>query len=497
MSIKVNPSKCVSEMQSNPSPTRNLSLEYQRRGGRRHVPIMWSCRVSLTPRFSGVIVPPPTTQTVLTVFPSARRENRPWLAAKTVETVLDLLWFGITPLKRGVNETFCKLCLAVWLLLPTLPAFAINDRVTDWLSDEVKFNPGGLTLGPFDLRPRLSGTVVYDDNIYIHSQTNQSDLIWVLSPGLSMASGNYLRGGERYLKLDYSPSFLFFLDQSQNNSIDHDANLSGQWQIAKLTLNLQQLVQVSSGGVLEAGNRVRRHIYNTSIAGTYPLGDKTSLEITARQTINDYESLIGSKEWSEQNFVDYLWTPKTTVGLGLTLGYRDVDQNPGQTYEQFLTRVSYGYSGKTDFHATFGGELAQYGGSGGRSSFGPVFSLGVGYRPYDATTVSLEAYRRDQNSAVLAGQNYTTTGVSASARQRFLHKMFFTLGGGYDNLDYHATTTGVSANREDNYLFLRFNFEWNVTPRWLVGAFYLRRENHSNTLPFSNNQVGVQSAFTF
>src|SRR6185369_1166641 len=222
----------------------------------------------------------PTTQTVLTVFPSARRENRPWLAAKTVETVLDLLWFGITPLKRGVNETVCKLCLAVWLLLPTLPAFAINDRVTDWLSDDVKFNPGGLTLGPFDLRPRLSGTVVYDDNIYIHSQTNQSDLIWVLSPGISMASGNYLRGGERYLKLDYSPSFLFFLDQSQNNSIDHDANLSGQWQIAKLTLNLQQLDQVSSGGVLEAGNRVRRHIYNTSIAGTYPLGGKTSLEIT-------------------------------------------------------------------------------------------------------------------------------------------------------------------------------------------------------------------------
>jgi hypothetical protein len=75
--------------------------------------------------------------------------------------------------------------------------------------------------------------------------------------------------------------------------------------------------------------------------------------------------------------------------------------------------------------------------------------------------------------------------------------MFFTLGGGYDNLSYHSTTAGVSANREDNYLFVRFNFEWNLTPRWLVGAFYLRRENHSNTLPFSNNQVGVQSAFTF
>src|SRR5438093_1279953 len=80
--------------------------------------------------------------------------------------------------------------LACSLMLAAVPAFGINDRVTDWLSEEVKFNQGGMALGPFDVRPRLSGTAVYDDNIYIHTGTNRADLIWVLAPGVSMASGN-------------------------------------------------------------------------------------------------------------------------------------------------------------------------------------------------------------------------------------------------------------------------------------------------------------------
>jgi len=60
--------------------------------------------ISLTPRFSGVIAPLPTILTVLTVFQPSQNEGSRWLWTKAVETALGLRRFGITPLKRGVNE---------------------------------------------------------------------------------------------------------------------------------------------------------------------------------------------------------------------------------------------------------------------------------------------------------------------------------------------------------------------------------------------------------
>jgi len=64
-------------------------------------------KISLTPRFSGVIGQRARIKTVLTVFRSLVLLVRHEIM-KTVKTVLGLLPFVITPLKRGVNERLAR-----------------------------------------------------------------------------------------------------------------------------------------------------------------------------------------------------------------------------------------------------------------------------------------------------------------------------------------------------------------------------------------------------
>ena len=49
-----------------------------------------------------------------------------------------------------------------------------------------------LRLGPFDIQPRITAGVTYDDNILISSQNPESDLIWSLQPAFLAVAGDRL-----------------------------------------------------------------------------------------------------------------------------------------------------------------------------------------------------------------------------------------------------------------------------------------------------------------
>ena len=78
--------------------------------------------------------------------------------------------------------------LLLVLAFSSRSVLAISDQaITAWLDKDQKFNRGKLKVGVFEVRPRLSEAVVYDDNIYIR-QVKTADLIGVLAPGLSVGA---------------------------------------------------------------------------------------------------------------------------------------------------------------------------------------------------------------------------------------------------------------------------------------------------------------------
>lgn len=366
--------------------------------------------------------------------------------------------------------------------------------------------PELLQWGPFEVRPYFTGSLLYDDNIRVRSANPISDVVWTLSPGVLIGGGQYDDPRGTYLTLDYRPDIVLYTDQDEFNSVDHWANFVGQKRWEKLTLGLGQAFQSGVGGYTEALNRVDRTVYVTTVRALYDLSDKTSFELNGLQNISEYNwdvteapnRVPGFNQWEGQAWMNWQATPKFNAGVGGSAGWRDVQQAVNQTYQQALVRGTYVLTDKTRFDAKVGMEFQQYQAGGDR---GPqlVFDVNGTYRPWDRTLFRLGAYRRNQNSVVVAGQNYTATGFRASVRQQMWRKLAVTVTGGYEESDYYATGGTAPINRNDQYYYLGPALDYAITERWFLGVFYRYRSNDS-TVPssdFDNNQAGLRSGFRF
>lgn len=363
--------------------------------------------------------------------------------------------------------------------------------------DEASLAERALQWGPFDIRPSLRGSMVYDNNIFIRPRNEEGDLIWALTPSVLVGAGDYVGREANLFTLQYSPSFILFTENTDESAIDHDARLRAELHESKWSLSLEQGFQLLSGAVIDVGDRVDRRLFDTRGTFEYEISPKTSFDLHARQMVNDYEQLNDFTEWTFGGGVDYALTPKVKVGVGTVFGFVDVRNSVNQSYQQGLVRASYTVSEKLEARGSLGGEVRQFqGDQSSRSSV--VFSLGGTYKPFLNTSVMFDAYRRNQTSVILGSQNYTTTGFAVALKQLLREKYTAQISGGYENADYTANTTSVNADREDDYLWVRTGVDWNVVERTVVGVFYQYRRNSSNTdFDFSNHQVGLTASYQF
>jgi len=356
----------------------------------------------------------------------------------------------------------------------------------------------GLQWGPLDVHLNAESSIVYNDNIYIQKNHKTSDLIETLSPSLAIGAGDYLQKEESWLTIDYSPSFILFTNHGGNDAIDQDGRLNFEWRPASWTFGLKQGYRQDSGPIVEAGGRVNRSVYDTDIYIKYDLSSKTTFELDADQSINDYDQpLFSYNVWTVAGWMDYWITPKVKLGVGATGGFLDVTQNPNQTYQQGLVRAEYDITENVAIQGSAGGESREFqNGQGNR--FNGVFSLGGTYQPWANTTLLFNAYRRDESSRVAVNQNYTVTGFSAGICQVIADKYTLSLLGGFDHSDYYVTAQGVNANSPYNYFFVRSGIDCQITSQFTMGLFYQYQQNQSSQAnAFNNNLTGVNIAYHF
>ncbi len=371
-----------------------------------------------------------------------------------------------------------------------------------------------IQLGMFDLNPHVGGSVIYDSNLTLGSKKPEDDFILVFSPGFDL-----FKAGEREredsattLRATYNPAFLFFAKHDTNNSIDHFAHVEAGLALARLSVSVNQDYEKSSGGAVDVGARVQQTYYRTGGNVRYEVSEKTSAAISGSYRITDYESLISSEEWIEDNSLNYQFTPKVTLGLGVSVGQLTVGRTPApltnfigtaqapegdvQTFVTPSLRAGYKTTEKTDVSLSVGGEWRMF--EDGSSSFGPVFSVTGSYRPTDTTDLSFEAHRREQNSAVLGGQNYIATGFGVRVGQRFRERYRASMSFTYDNAEYQSAQRGISASRVDDYFLLRYGVDMILATSWTVGLFHQYRVNESSSgFNFSNHQINLQTIWSY
>jgi hypothetical protein len=353
---------------------------------------------------------------------------------------------------------------------------------------------------------------VWDDNIFISHTNKVSDYYFAIEPQITIGVGDMAGRNKSYLRLDYMPSAILFVDHSDQDAFNQLIHLEGGYNSGRLTLTLSEDIALLQSANLnsffdttglwantDASAPTRYNVFYTRLRANYALSGKISLQGEFDSPSYAYPSHISDYTISAGLYLYYNFRPKVSVGIGGTFGYNWVDDpSTNQTFEQVNLRLNYQVTTKVALYASGGVEFRQF--DGNRNAYDtPVFEVGATYHPFVDTFLSLAAGRRIYNSGYLANQDFASTYVTGRFQQRLFHRVYFGLGAGYENSDYFATDQNVNATRNEDYWFIEPSVDVLIT-RWLsAGVYYLHREDSSNQDFFSweDNQVGVRATVRF
>jgi hypothetical protein len=379
-----------------------------------------------------------------------------------------------------------------------------------------------LNPGPFQIRPYGWINGYYDNNVLLTGSDTQSDFIWAINPGVTVATKNYQDQQGSYVVLDYLANVFIFTDgivdpptqEEEHFGWGQNVNLAGHWAGSKLTLDLAQGYNATFGGLLGYTNRVDREfagqlvdqqVIPTTFRGFYQISEKTSVEADALQVFRILDDDLNSyTDWAVTPWFNYRVTEKVQTSLGAAMGWRDIRPGssqtnaPNETYEQVLARVQYQVAAKVNAIASVGVEWDQWQGGLDQGPFA-VFLIGANYQPGETTILNLQAYRRQYPSITVAAENYITTGFQASIQQRIWQRLSANLSGGYDYTVYEPSETGISTDRVDNYFFISPSLGYTFNIHWDAGLYFTYRKNDSNTAgdSYDGYQAGFRTSFRF
>src|SRR5262245_61584389 len=353
---------------------------------------------------------------------------------------------------------------------------------------------------------------VWDDNIFISHTDKKSDYYFAIEPQITIGVGDMEGRSRSYLRLDYMPSAILFVDHSNQDAFNQLIHLEGGCSTGRLRLSLFEDIALLESANLnsfidttglwantDASAPTRVNIFYTRATAQYDLTGKLFLQGEFDSYIYFYPNHISDYTVAGGLYLYYNWLPKLSVGIGGTFGYNWVDNpTPNQSFEQVNARLNYQATAKLGVYASAGAEFRQF--DGNRSTYTtPVFEVGVIHNPFEGTTITLAAGRRIYNSGFQPNEDFADTYVVGRLQQRLFHRLYFGLGSGYENSDYFAASRNVSAPRNDDYWFIEPSLDVLIT-RWLsAGVYYLHREDSSNIsfFSFNDNQAGVRATARF
>src|SRR6516162_9099633 len=338
------------------------------------------------------------------------------------------------------------------------------------------------------------------------------DYYFAIEPEITIGVGDMEGRSRSYLRLDYMPSALLFVDHSDQDAFNQLIHLEGGYSTGRLRLSLAEDIAllesanlssiIDTTGLwanLDASAPTQLNIFDTRLRADYDLTGKLFLHGEFDSYIYFYPNNISDYTVSGGLYLYYNWLPKVSVGIGGTFGYNWVDNpTPNQSFEQVNLRLNYEVTAKLGLYASAGAEFRQFDGERGTYTT-PVFEVGLSYYPFEGSTFTLAAGRRIYNSGFEAGQDFTNSYVVGRFQQRLFHRVYLGLGAGYENANYFAAQDDINATRDDDYWFIEPSLDVLIT-RWLsAGVYYLHREDNSNLdfFSFDDNQLGVRATVRF
>lgn len=245
-----------------------------------------------------------------------------------------------------------------------------------------------------------SANMRIDDNIFLQSRDEESDVIFVFSPGLEL---NYGSLDTNLFSLYFREDIYRYIDNSRVNHNNSNIFLSSEVATPRLDLGIdasfRQLSQ-NAPDIFLRGTLVRRDVYRASIQGEYELTERTSIASGVRYQYTDFHTRTSGA--SPTRFSDsqsvavpidayYELTPRIDVSAGYRYRYNRID----------LARNSndhfFNIGGRGEITPLLTGDLKagvqtrRFSGGGSSSGFSLISSLLWSVTP--KTTASARAFR--------------------------------------------------------------------------------------------------------
>jgi len=385
-----------------------------------------------------------------------------------------------------------------------------------------------IRIGPLDLKAALATNVVNDDNVNGGGGNGSggsgkvNDTSYGITPAILVEYGAH-EGQRGMATLVYSPTFTRYLRHPGFNTDNENVALSGEYPFQRLTLNVSESYSQSTGINSDTNSRTTQTAEVTTAGGTYVIDDKLTFSGNYQYVKTSYSNPAnqngggtagqGDETSSINTSLSYQLSDKMSIGPSLNVGVDKPDGSNQETFEQALAGLTYQPTEKINLYVHGGVEIRQGSGSNGNSSSGgangstgdstnPIFSAGVGYTPFDSTTLSLNAYQSVYSSTDVSSQNVTTTGVGVEATQRFFQRIFLGFSASYA----HNETSGsgnnsigtASGSSQDTYS-LRPSLSYSPTLWSSLALYYQYLDNESDNsgANYRDHQVGLSATVQF
>jgi len=381
---------------------------------------------------------------------------------------------------------------------PAVVQYQTNSQMEVFTPPDVVVHPdeAPFQLGPVGLRPHAIFRFLYGSGLPVAQSNYVVTTIQEFSPGLLFNIGNHW-------SLDYTPTWRFYSDRQFKNTLDHDVRLMGGTDYEDWHFGLLQICDLTSAPLLvETGTQTDLELFDTTLNASYQFNSKMSLDAQIHQLITLATEYQSSSEWSTLNWLNYRFQPGLNAGIGVALGYVDVETGSDMAYEQLQCRINWRATEKISFQIHGGGELRQFLTGGADDVLNPLAGLAIQYQPLETTQLSLNVDRIVTTSLLTTANEQSQLNESVDftghLNQRLFKKLNLDLSGGYHAISYIAADTAAK-DREDDYYTFNVRLNCAFLKRGTAAVFY-QYSDVSSTLPgytYSTTQLGFEIGCRF
>lgn len=341
----------------------------------------------------------------------------------------------------------------------------------------------------------LVASFAYDNNIFQSANDEDSSLVARVEPSIGWTAGER---DKAWIRLAYEGAAVIYFSESEDNRVDSRVTVEGEVKEKSVALAYSGRWARLGSPSADIGGASDRDEWGGDVGVTYSPKGKLSYQISAEGSVVDQDesAFFDSEEYSGRVSALYRHSSKTELELAYSLGRVEVDGSGSQTFHRLGVQALWRPRSKVSVSLEGGVEYRDYESGSGLD---PYLSARVDWTPRAKTALFLEAYRREESSGAVEGENFDLTGFRAGVNQQLRGGWSAGLEIGRETADYFGVTGFPDSGREDTISFIRPSLRYSFGGDSELVVLYQLSDNDSTDpdFGFDNQQFGVTMNYHF